>query len=330
MTQAIPHAVDAQQALTWLKGGEYAPLDAALNALQRAFEAREQDEDALVQAMAPFYNFQPRLQGRFKAWVEQYPQSYAAHLAMGMQLSGKAWWYRTYRRAVDVPSSNWPLVAQACEEASAHLHDAMRCTREPSLAAARRLNLNRIFSEDTWDGYLEAVERCPTSVQLRQAQIDALRPEWGGSIEAMNAFLKRPEQEGLTHEQRERLRATVLACEGHYLEHFEENATDARQKFQASLDAQETTRGLTGLASVVGAQETEVAERSLLRALELAPYDQDIRAKLAMEYLQQYRFRRTMRLLHAARAGGSPLANDTLKSMPIWAKAILYVLALVR
>lgn len=329
-TATTAQTPDARLSLHLLKARQYGLLDAALNGLQQQYEAREKDEEVLAKAIAPFGNYQPALRSRLEAWVESYPQSYAAHLAMGMHLAGKAWWFRTYRLAKDVPQKNWPLVAQACEAASAHLHDAMRCAREPSLAAALRLNLNTIFSGDTWDGYLESVERCPTSLRLRQAQIDALRPEWGGSLEALHAFLKRPEHEQLSVTQRERLLATVLTCEAHYLEHFEHDAAGARQKYEESLAVQETVRGLTGLASTLGDGKTAEAEQALLRAQVLAPYDQDIRARLALSALSSLRFRRALRLLHQGRAAGSPLANDALNSMPVWLKALLYFLAIFR
>ncbi len=314
-----------------LRKGRYQEVDTTLNALQAAFERRELPEKDLRRAFALFEGYQPKLTAHVQRWAEAHPGSYAAHLALGAHLASEAWWHRTYRRAMDVPEKNWARVAQACEGAAGQLNDAMRSTAEPSLAAATRMELNTLWSQDTWDGYIEAVQRCPTSLAVRLAKIGDLRPEWGGSIEGMYAFLQRPEHASLSDEDRLALHANVLHCEGHHLKHFQNDIPGAIAKFEASLAVQVSSYALSGLADALESTDIDWAEQAYRQALALEPYKRDGKAQLGLfVILHRQQYREGMKLVRQARAAGSPLANDFMSNAPRWLIVLFSGLALFR
>lgn len=324
ITVPTPEEVEAL-----LLKSQYKELDNILNALQQAFERRELNEEDLRQSFILFDGYRPKHTVHLQRWIDLFPNSYAAKLSIGSHLAAQAWWYRTYRRATEVPRKNWSLVAKACEGSAGHLNDALELTSEPALAAALRMQLNTLWAEDTWDGYVDAVRRCPTSLAVRLAKISALRPEWGGSVQGMYAFLQRPEHETLSAADQKALRADVLICEGHHLHMFQDNPAAAMEKFEEALDLHVSSSALIAMGNALRATAPDRAEAAYRQALALEPYKRDGTADLGIFLItERQQFREGLNLIRKAQKEGSPLANDFINSMPRGPLILIRILAL--
>ena len=67
-----------------LQAGRYADLDARMNGFQQAYRSGAIDDLELLREFGAFARTDSALQDKLDAWVQEYPGSYAAHLARGI------------------------------------------------------------------------------------------------------------------------------------------------------------------------------------------------------------------------------------------------------
>ncbi|SMC21405.1 Sel1 repeat-containing protein [Andreprevotia lacus DSM 23236] len=84
------------------------------------------------------------------AWVQACPESYHAHLMLGIYALRRAQDFRGGDWAQQVSDAQWLAAAVACEHAVVHFCEAMRCNPRAAIAYANMYEIASRFSEPDW------------------------------------------------------------------------------------------------------------------------------------------------------------------------------------
>ncbi len=311
-----------------LLAGQHLMLESRLNSLQAQYEAGERPDSEVVLAYGAFNGYRPDLTGPLERWVAARPDSYAARTALGMHLFAHSRMLRTFRLVREVPPERWAQIQGLHAAAKQHFEAALLLTAQPFLPYTELIGMGMVFGEDTWDRYMQGVERCPGSVHLRSAQLSRLRIEWGGSLVEMQSFLLRPENKTLSPLEHSRLEAQILYQEGHHFEHFQQDRDRAKLKYRQALETHPYRRPLLALTEFAETLEEVEVLSSQVRALD--PDDDDIHMYLGLAYLHHgFRARQALKNFDLARAWGHPGVVDMWTDIPWGLKLLLRLRALL-
>ncbi len=199
-----------------IKARDFTSLEAHFGAVQSSFEQGKTDEYGLLDAYRPLYMQRDVLSEELKAWTTQFPKSYFAHLARGTYYRKLGELNRGTAVASEVPTSTMSYMNQMFEISEQELKTAMPLSKNSYLAALNLINIARYNSDKkASDRYLAAGNKLlPGNMLLRARYLDHLKPRWGGSYEAMTAFVKRSKAQGLDSSQLGLLSAMINEDQG--------------------------------------------------------------------------------------------------------------------
>ncbi|HXC09579.1 MAG TPA: DUF4034 domain-containing protein [Steroidobacteraceae bacterium] len=187
-----------RESLELLQAGRYADLDTRMNAFQQAYRSRALDDLELLREFGAFARTDSLLQSNLDSWVQEYPNSYAAHLARGIYYfkcgvvtRGKKYISRT---PVEQIRGMTVYLTQAREDLLASLAlDAV-----PLISYHYLIVIGMEFGErDRNRDWLDkATALDPDSIVIRRPYMVSLETRWGGSLDAMQEFLDVSRQAG--------------------------------------------------------------------------------------------------------------------------------------
>ncbi|ULH15528.1 hypothetical protein MF271_16700 [Deinococcus sp. KNUC1210] len=302
-----------------------------VRALQAAFERGDVQDDTVRAALSVFSSYRPELTGAIVRHAETRSGDYVSQLAAGTHYLGLLSLLRTMRLGRDIPQENLAKMVAATEQADIYLRRALHATAQPSLAYAERLNSAMVFGQDTWDVYIEGLQRCPSSMHLRENMLRSLRAEWGGrgDFSAMRAFLKRPEHDSLSEAQRRRLAALELAYEAHHQLHFKNNAALGFALYRQSIALSPTITAYLGMMAAPSddpANPLANVDTYAQLVLDLDPDNDHARARWGAAHAMEGRSWHGLKLLRHARSWGETYAADQLRHPGFRRFAVLRVL----
>lgn len=222
-----------ERAISLLARGDFAALDARLNAVQQRYERNGGSEKALHASFGFFGDLRPEIGSAgevLTAWVERYPRSYAARLArgihyieLGLEARGTAYAGKTTDEQFEA-MEDWFHLGRDDLAASLELARKPLLSHIWLMTAAMRSGprgeVRRLY--DT------AVAYAPRSLELRLLYMTSLEPRWGGSHEAMESFAEQSRAALGPGSALNRLRARIVADRAYGLK-------DAK-RFQAAHD----------------------------------------------------------------------------------------------
>ncbi len=184
---------DRGEAWRLLNAAEFAPLDAGFNDAQRRYEADYKSvpdaERTLARAFRVFFFADESTGIHYDAWVKAHPKSYAASLARGEYLTALAWKRRGTGFAHSISPEQWGATYNVAMAAQAELTRSLTLTARPVLTYEFLIELSMMMGgSDTADLFAQARTLDPQAYYAARAYMNALRPQWTGSIEAMRAF----------------------------------------------------------------------------------------------------------------------------------------------
>ncbi len=192
---AVP---DKLELVALIRAGEHERLDAFLAGLQADFERDFHKEIWMNRALEILNAGEPALLEPLDAWVAAMPESPYALLARGVYYAGVGWNARGTDAARRTSAKQFEDMAHAFEQAVEDLHGALE--RKPTLVAAYNILLKMQNSgrapgeERTPQELFDAiVEISPYVFYPRQTYLWTMNPRWGGSYEAMSAFVAEAE-----------------------------------------------------------------------------------------------------------------------------------------
>lgn len=294
---------------------DFSALTALFSELHRRHAAGQLSERDLQKAYAGASTYREELTSPLREWAGQAPSLCAAQLAWGLHLFAQALTLRTMRLAKDIPPERLETIAGAMMAAQAQMQSALALDPQITLAYDTLIWIETQQGERAWDLYLAGLKHVPRSMVLRQAMLGNLRTEWGGSQEAQDAFLTRPEHDLLSPENKAELYAIHQGQLGHHRLHFQRDRKGARDAYLAALKAFPKAQSLCGLAGLSG----PLAKRKLhQQAVELAPDDLHARALRALGLLETWApAGPQLAELRFCAEWGEPYASDNI-DLPLW------------
>ena len=272
--------LDLDKIIALLRAGNFADLETRLTPYQAAYEAASSGEWELLHVIAAFERIEPDLEAAFNAWVAAQPQSYLARTARGAYFYRRAWAFRGARYFDDTPSVRLAAARELFERAAEDFLASRKLSSRPQVsdryliaiameegerAAARRI-------------YMEAVRGDPENYGARRAYLNTLRPEWGGTVKAMQSFVEETAAAAQTPKQRtvvKYLEASQLGYLGFHYERRREFGP-ALQLYDAALTKTEDSIVLVRRARVLmQLNRPGEALRNVERAIELEPASAD-------------------------------------------------------
>jgi TPR repeat protein len=191
---APPLERDEQETLVaLLKAQNFAELERQLNAHLSAYLADTQAEHRAVSAFEAFGRRETDLEAPFDQWIANSPREYAAHLARGIYYMTRAWERRGEKYARETPPHRLDEMEQFFALARRDLDRSLTLHPRPALTYKYLINMAKAGGRRSRDarGYLDAALKLdPYLSGARRAYMHGLRPEWGGSFEAMQVFLE--------------------------------------------------------------------------------------------------------------------------------------------
>lgn len=218
-----PQEIASQrESLNLLRQSRYVELDGKMNGLQRSYELGKITDEHLLHEFRAFYDTDQVLAGRYDAWVEKVPRSYAALVArgiylryLGKQARGSAYMEDTPRQQVEIMST---YLARAMRDYNASL----------TLTAKPLLTYHSIIAVTMLDAMIggddlarrmlnDSIRVDPRNFVVRYKYFASLQTRWGGSLPQMLDFEKQAHAAGLSDAQL-RYFANLLVAERRWVQ----------------------------------------------------------------------------------------------------------------
>ncbi|MBV8271701.1 MAG: DUF4034 domain-containing protein [Cupriavidus sp.] len=197
---ALLTGAQADPTLAALDSRQFKQLDANLNGLQARFEAGQATEVELRDAFRPFYKLTPSQEAAAREWVRVSPNSYSAHLALGVFLRRKAGEARGNEFIDKTPPEKIARMRALLDEARPETERALELTPKPYLAAFHLLGITSLEGDRAASrrAIQIANKALPSNHLARTRYIaDIITPRWGGSYLEMQAFIAQSKREGM-------------------------------------------------------------------------------------------------------------------------------------
>lgn len=183
---------DSYWLLKQLHAGNYGALEEKLPSYQANFEAGRSSDRLVQWAYSSFRNSDPELQARLDNWVKSKPHSYAARMARANYLEHLGWMSRGTKLASETKDNQLQSMEAEFDRAIADLNAAIKLNPRLTVAYANIISLSKTVTSLEQRTVLlnKALEINPASYAVRDAYLLGLQPKWGGSIEAIRAFME--------------------------------------------------------------------------------------------------------------------------------------------
>lgn len=196
--------------LALLRGKQFDALQRRMDGFLEAYAAGRITDEELFYEFGAFDRWGPFLTPLIEEWVARQPRSFAAHHAMALHLSSKAWQARgsALARETSEPQmrrfEDGLRAARAWSLRSIPLHPKPILAYQQLMANAKALRFDVALPAVSLKSALAAPEELatprpdvapifragvqvqPDNVVVRYAYISLLAPRWGGSLEALN------------------------------------------------------------------------------------------------------------------------------------------------
>jgi len=127
----------------------------------------------------------------FDSWVKYSPAHYAPYLARGIYKTEMGWKARGEKWIQDTSKGRLSTMGQLFHSAAEDLGKAKSIKPDLLPAYTQMLSILANYNAAAEVAvYKEGLKHFPNSLLLRMYRLNALRPNWGGSIQAMSQFIE--------------------------------------------------------------------------------------------------------------------------------------------
>ena len=225
------------QLIALLQKQDYPTLERTFSAVQRRFEAGELTEYELRDAFQPIAMLKDAAaRESLREWAQQSPESYVAHLALGLNYRARGSAARGKKYWDDTPPEKQAAMLRDYALAEPELRKSLALTPRPFLSA---VNLMGIIASVGKQPYLNAslmlaneARRDNSLARLQFARF--LLPRWGGSYEKFDAFVDLCREQGVAESTLLKMQAIELNDRG-MVQRAGKDPAGARALFEQAL-----------------------------------------------------------------------------------------------
>jgi TPR repeat protein len=217
----------------------YAELEHRLAVHLTAYASGKIQETELASKFAIFAQAYD-LDARFDEWVGAYPRSYAARLARGTYRVSDAWRKRGTKYASETTDKQFKEFRDTIEKAAADLEASIPLYSRPVESYRHLIRVSMGLGLGAERGLLDAALKLdPAAYHPREAYLQSLMPNWGGSVSKMNAFLDECKSSRLNDKDKTRIEGvyySILAGQAWSEKEYEAASEDYVRAYEASKD----------------------------------------------------------------------------------------------
>lgn len=208
--------IQYEQTRVLLSEKRFKELDKKMNALQQEYERGNRTSAEVLAGFRPFYDPSPSMTSLHDEWVKGFSSSYAAYLARAVHYKYVGRALRGGRWISETPEKQIKEMEQYLTMAMQDLKQSEQLTKKPLASYLHMMDIgmylggskfNREMLEKGW-----ALE--PSNMILPRKFMYTLRPRWGGSFAAMDAFLDECKKRGTSAKDLRTLEAVILLEKG--------------------------------------------------------------------------------------------------------------------
>lgn len=135
--------------------------------------------------------YRRELEADLQAWLEEYPASYSAHLAIANYYLNIAWCARGTAMASATTNLQFETMQTYFEQAQIYIQRGLNLFAHPVGLLMVGMHMQAAAASDfALDYYAEATKYYARSPSLSEVKLWSLQPKWGGSLEDMASFLQ--------------------------------------------------------------------------------------------------------------------------------------------
>lgn len=199
-----------------LDANRFDELERKLSGLQLQYEQGAISEEDLRDAFRAFYPTDAGLVPKYNSWIQQFPNSYAAHLARAIYYYNVAAERRGGAYIDRTTDEQIRGMTVALQQSSQEIQVSLERTRKPILSLSRAIEVAGLSgAEDHGRGFLDrAIALDATTFIPRASYMYNLQTRWGGSLEQMQSFLEESRQFPLSRHHQDLLESIVVEEQG--------------------------------------------------------------------------------------------------------------------
>lgn len=174
-----------------LKGG-FAALENDLGKLLAGYKAGQISEGAIDADFSTYWDSDEALADRLDAWVRHSTSSVAARLASGLYYERLGWLARGTAYIPQTSSERIRRMKGYFARAQNHLEDALRLDSRlvPAYSALANITMALGRRDEAGRHLKTGLETNPKSYGMHLQCLESLEPKWGGSMEAIAAYIR--------------------------------------------------------------------------------------------------------------------------------------------
>lgn len=185
-----PNTADKIRVLALLKSKEYAELTSLLESVQESFEKDGSTEYTAFDSFEAFDVEDLTIKPYLKEWENQFPNSFAPHLASAVHSWSLGWAARGTEVAGQTSGAQFESMEVCFDRAKKEAQAALLI--RPRLLSAYTILItlaNALGNHDAMkDAFAQAEKVLPESLIIRAIYMSRLTPRWGGSYDEMLEF----------------------------------------------------------------------------------------------------------------------------------------------
>lgn len=211
-------------------------VEKILGDVQHRFESGVATEIELRNAFRPIYKLDSSTANNLNKWAGDSPNSYSAHLALGIYLKKVGLAARGEKFIAETPERNLATMQRYLEKAETELRASLSLTKKPYLSVFHLLDIAAHLGDKQASKELVAKANniLPSNALARNRYIVSLMPRWGGSYNEAEYFIAQSLKARVPPEVIWQLEAIKSDDIGHGLEERGQLA-DARANFENAL-----------------------------------------------------------------------------------------------
>jgi tetratricopeptide (TPR) repeat protein len=310
-SNATPEATDL------LRKGDFQHLEQYFSGIQGRFRSGQASAEELRNAFRAFYPTDRSLAPKYDAWVNKYPNSYAARVARGIYYKKIGYEERGGNYVSQTSEMQLANMDQAMQNAIRDFGDSIKMDQKPFLSYFNMIDITSSYAGIAYTRqiYDHAIRLAPTIVDVRRKYMLALEGKWGGSLEQMKEFLDECKRESLPKAQLDALESMVYEDQALTLEQAGDHA-GAESAYRKAIELGGTdcdTCVALSLSNVlVGENKIADAIPFLNRYVADHPLDMSILEWRASLYLMIRKVPEAMADLTKAADAGEPAGQNQL------------------
>jgi tetratricopeptide (TPR) repeat protein len=296
-----------------LDSNQFAELDRRFSAMQRSYRDGSIADEDLRAAFRAFYPTDAALEQKYAAWIAQFPKSYVARLARGIYYKKVGMEKRGSNFISNTAEEQLHDMRAAFTQASEDLRASLSLDDKPLLTYAQEMDIASFLGDDERirDILEAAIKVDPANIIVREKYMGTLEPRWGGSVEAMHAFLEESKQAGLSAAHLHSLEGIIFEDQAHAEKEAGDYAAAERDYRQAvALGNEDCLQCFAEVLTQVGKFADAIPIYS--KSLASNPNDADTLANRSYAYMQTGMAREGIKDLRAAAEAGSAYAQCEL------------------